>query len=89
MLFRSIDCFLRDKHRISLIISDVIMPRRNGAEVFEEARKHRPDIKSLFISGYPADTLRSRGILNENINFVPKPFMPKDLVRKVREVLDA
>jgi PAS domain S-box-containing protein len=85
----AIDCFLRDKHRISLIISDVIMPRRNGAEVFEEARKHRPDIKSLFISGYPADTLRSRGILNENINFVPKPFMPKDLVRKVREVLDA
>jgi CheY-like chemotaxis protein len=47
-----------------------------------------PDIKVLFTSGYTADIIHEKGILEEGINFIPKPVSPDDLLRKIREVLD-
>jgi CheY-like chemotaxis protein len=85
----AVDKFKLHQERIHLLLTDVIMPKRDGRQVYEEARNIRPGIKSLFISGYPSDIIRTKGVLEEGINFVSKPFSPKDLVRKVREVLDA
>jgi PAS domain S-box-containing protein len=74
--------------RISLIILDVIMPKKNGREVFEEARRSNPDVKVIFTSGYPADLIQKEGVLEKGLHFISKPSPPQALLRKVREVLD-
>ncbi|MEW6418302.1 MAG: hypothetical protein AB1480_09290 [Nitrospirota bacterium] len=56
--------------------------------VYEEIKNLRPDIKTLFTSGYAMDIIQKIGILDEGLNFVLKPLSPKELLRKVREVLD-
>lgn len=82
--------FLENKDRIELVILDVIMPNKNGKEAFIEIKKERPDIKALFTSGYTSDVINNkRGIIEEALNFLPKPASPNELLRKVREVLDA
>jgi CheY-like chemotaxis protein len=79
-----------DEHRddVQLILLDVIMPKKNGAEVYNEIKKIRPDIKVIFSSGYPGDVLTDKGIIKEKMNFLSKPISPHDLLSKVREVLD-
>jgi CheY-like chemotaxis protein/two-component sensor histidine kinase len=74
--------------RIQLLIVDVVMPKKNGKEVYEEAQRIKPGLKALFASGYPADIIQKKGILEEGIKFVSKPIAPVDLLRKIREVLD-
>jgi DNA-binding response OmpR family regulator len=74
--------------RIQLLLVDVVMPKKNGKEVYEEAQRIKPGLKALFASGYPADIIQKKGILEEGIKFVSKPFAPQDLLRKIREVLD-
>ena len=49
------------------------MPKRNGKEVYEELRKVRPDLKALFMSGYTADIIREKGVLDQDILFLAKP----------------
>ena len=66
----------------------VMMPRKNGKEVYEEIIKIKPDLKALFISGYAADIIHRQGIIDEGINFISKPVLPEALLRIVREVLD-
>jgi two-component system cell cycle sensor histidine kinase/response regulator CckA len=73
---------------INLFILDVIMPKKNGREVFREARKSNPDVKALFTSGYPADLIKKEGVLEKGLHFLPKPSSPEALLRKVRELLD-
>jgi PAS domain S-box-containing protein len=76
------------RDRIQLLLVDVVMPKKNGKEVYEEAQRITPGLKALFASGYPADIIQKKGILEEGIKFVSKPIAPVDLLRKVREVLD-
>ncbi len=73
---------------IDLLVLDVIMPRMNGRTVLEEARRIRPDVRALFTSGYTADIIHARGILDPSIEFLAKPVLPSDLLKKAREVLD-
>ena len=73
---------------IDLVVLDIIMPKMNGKEAFDEIRKIRPDMKSIFISGYTADIIHDRGMLDESLEFIAKPLRPIDLLHKVREVLD-
>ena len=71
--------------KVALAIVDVVMPGMDGWELGRELRRRRPDQRLLFISGFvpsPADAL-------ERSSFLPKPFTPDQLVRRVREVLDA
>lgn len=82
--------FIENRDTIELVILDVIMPNKNGKEAFIEIKKTRPDIKALFTSGYTSDVINNkRGIIDESLNFLPKPASPNELLRKVREVLDA
>ena len=81
--------FIEHKKSIQMAILDGIMPKKNGGEVYREIRTVRPDIKVLFMSGYPEDTVGKQGILGPGINFISKPISPTELLKKVREVLDS
>jgi DNA-binding response OmpR family regulator len=80
---------MENQEAIGMLVLDVIMPRKNGKAVFDEVRKARPDMKALFISGYTADMIQKKGVLEEGLHFVPKPVSLKVLLKKVREVLDS
>jgi two-component system, cell cycle sensor histidine kinase and response regulator CckA len=73
---------------IRLLITDVVMPGMNGKELAEQLRRVRPDIKCLFMSGYTANAIAHRGVLDENIRFVQKPFSLVDLAASVRGAVD-
>ena len=75
------------KEEISLLITDVVMPEMNGRELAEAMQRINPGIKVLFMSGYTADVIAHRGVLNEGVHFIPKPFSIKELGLKVRDIL--
>ncbi len=81
--------FRENKAAIQLLILDVIMPKKNGKAAFDEIKKERPEMKALFTSGYTADIIHKKGILEEKLNFISKPFSPQDILIKVRDILDA
>lgn len=80
--------FVEYKDVLQAVVLDVIMPKKNGAEVYREIKAIRPDVKVIFSSGYTEDILEREGILAEGAVLLLKPVMPKELVRKVREALD-
>jgi two-component system cell cycle sensor histidine kinase/response regulator CckA len=78
----------RHRGSIQLLLLDVIMPKKSGREVYEEARKQMPGVKALFLSGYTADIVRKRGLLEAGQDFIAKPVSPSELLQKIRNVLD-
>ena len=68
---------------IELLISDVVMPGMDGPAMVREARKSRPELKVLFMSGYAEEQLR-KSIDIENVNFLPKPFSVTELAAAAR-----
>ena len=78
----------REHPDIDLLVSDIIMPRKNGNELYQELIKIRPGMKALFTSGYTANIVNTRGILDSGLELVLKPLSPAKLLQKVREVLD-
>ena len=79
-----------EQHRenIELLLTDVVMPRMNGRELWERLAPLRPSMKVLFMSGYTDDAMIHRGVLSSSVSFVQKPLLPGALLSKVREVLD-
>ncbi len=73
---------------IRLLISDVIMPQMNGRDMADRMQAFCPDLKILFMSGYTADVIAHKGVLDAGVNFIQKPFSRSDLARKVRHTLD-
>ncbi len=73
---------------IHLLLSDVVMPGESGRQVAEQLVRSRPGMKVLYMSGYTDDAVIRRGISVEETPFLPKPFTPGSLARKVREALD-
>jgi two-component system, cell cycle sensor histidine kinase and response regulator CckA len=73
---------------IDLLVTDVVMPDMNGRELADRLRHLDSKIETVFISGYTADVIARRGVLEEGANFIQKPFQLKDLAHKVRTVLD-
>jgi len=72
---------------LHLLITDVIMPEMNGRQLSEKLQKIRPDIVTLYMSGYTANVIAHRGVLEEGIHFIPKPFSRKTMAIRVRQVL--
>jgi len=72
---------------IHLVITDVVMPEMNGRVLAERLQALHPTMKILFMSGYTADVIAHRGVLDEGVNFIQKPFSMKELAVKVREAL--
>jgi PAS domain S-box-containing protein len=77
-----------NKNPIQLLLTDVVMPEMNGKELVEMLSLIRPGIRTLFMSGYTADAISQRGVIQEGIHFIQKPFSVRSLAAKVREVLD-
>ena len=74
--------------RVDLVLTDLKMPGgMSGWEVAEAARAFVPDLRVLFTSGYPRDTLIARGRLDESARMITKPFRKTDLARTVAECL--
>jgi PAS domain S-box-containing protein len=73
---------------INLLITDVILPDLDGMELARRVRELRPDIHCLYMSGYTADVISDRGVLDESVHFIQKPFTISALAAKIRDVLD-
>jgi len=74
---------------IRLVITDVIMPQMGGKALAEWLQTAHPDLKILFTSGYTDDAITQHGVFEPGAAFLPKPYTPAVLLRKVREMLDA
>ncbi len=74
---------------IHLLLADLVMPGMNGKVLAGQLSQTRPDLKTLFISGYTGDIISNHGLLNPDVAFLPKPFGAWDLARMVRNVLDS
>jgi len=73
---------------IDLVLTDVIVPRLNGREIFRRVQRVHPDARVLFMSGYTDNVVGTKGMLDEGIMFLQKPFSTQDLLAKVEEALD-
>lgn len=74
--------------KIDLLMTDVIMPGMNGQELSKKLTCLYPSLKCLFMSGYTANVIAHRGILDKGVKFISKPFSKQDLAVKIRELLD-
>jgi len=73
--------------KINMLLTDVIMPEMNGRELAERLILLKPNLKILFMSGYTANVIAHRGVLEEGVHFIQKPFSMKNLAIRVHEVL--
>ena len=74
--------------RISLLLTDVVMPGMNGRELSDVFKERYPHIRIVFMSAYTADEVILRGVALAEVDFIGKPFTLQGLREKVREVLD-
>lgn len=72
---------------IDMVITDVVMPEMNGRELAKRLVSLHPSIQCLFMSGYTADVIVNQGVLDEEMNFIQKPFSMKMLGEKVKTLL--
>jgi two-component system, cell cycle sensor histidine kinase and response regulator CckA len=79
----------RNPDPVDLLLTDVVMPGMNGRRLAERVTEMYPHTRVLFTSGYPADVIASKGILQADVNYLPKPVSPETLLAKVRHVLNA
>jgi CheY-like chemotaxis protein len=77
----------RERERIDLVLTDVVMPHLSGRVLAERLEKLQPGIKVLFMSGYSDDITSHHGVLAEGVKLIQKPFTAEQLATKVREVL--
>lgn len=80
--------FGRERAGIDLLVFDVVMPKKDGKAAYEEIKRLRPEVKVLFMSGYTKDIIDRKGIPEDEVFFIMKPFRPYDLLKKTREILD-
>ena len=73
---------------IDLLLTDLVMPGGNGKELAARFAAIYPDALILFMSGYATEVLSGQGVLDPGVAFLEKPFLPAELVRRVRQVLD-
>ncbi|MGQ9618507.1 MAG: ATP-binding protein, partial [Candidatus Aminicenantia bacterium] len=74
--------------KIELLITDVILPKMKGRELSIEIKKRFPQAKTLFISGYPEERISLQEVAEGRVNFLPKPFTPFAIAKKIREILE-
>jgi signal transduction histidine kinase/CheY-like chemotaxis protein len=81
--------FLENDDRINLLLFDLVMPKKNGYQAYEWIREIRPEIKTLFMSGYAASVINDKKILKKALHYVSKPVLPAALLNEVRRALDS
>jgi len=83
----ALDALERDSRGYALLLTDVVMPGMNGRELAERILSRRPGIKVIFMSGYTSDAVVHRGVLEEGVPFIQKPFSVAALASRIRETL--
>ncbi len=84
----ALDILQAESHRIDLIVTDVVMPGIGGIELAQVARRLRPGLRHLFMSGYTEEILPYSDVAQNRDSFLQKPFTAVQLVAKIREMLD-
>jgi CheY-like chemotaxis protein len=74
--------------RVDLLFTDVGLPRMNGRQLADEARRRHPQLKILFTTGYAKNAIVHHGRLDPDVHLIGKPFTFAELSEKVRAVLD-
>jgi len=69
-----------------LLVSDIVMPKINGIELENIIKQYVPNVKTIFISGYPDEIIREKGIDTESLILIRKPFKLEDLISKIYEI---
>jgi two-component system cell cycle sensor histidine kinase/response regulator CckA len=83
----ALEIMAREKGRVDIVVSDVIMPEMDGPTLLKELRKTNPGLKFIFVSGYPDDAFKKSLDEDEEYAFLPKPFTLPQLAAKVKEEL--
>jgi two-component system cell cycle sensor histidine kinase/response regulator CckA len=86
---RAIDLARQHAGRIDLVLTDVVMPGQSGPAMVRKLRQRAPDLRVLYMSGYPDEALSRGGGLEKGATLIEKPFSPARLTRTIRELLDA
>jgi CheY-like chemotaxis protein len=73
---------------VDLLLTDVVLRGMGGRELADAARRIRPDLRVLFVSGYTDDVVLQHRLVADEVHFLAKPYSPDELVQRVREVLD-
>jgi CheY-like chemotaxis protein len=79
--------FLMYREEIRLVLLDVLMPKKNGMEAFNEIRKIQPEINVIFCSACPEAVLQAHGGPEDGVAVLSKPVDMNKLVEKIREML--
>jgi DNA-binding response OmpR family regulator len=79
--------FRRHQRAIDLLLSDVVLPDRNGFDMAKEMRRNEPSLEVVLISGYMWNEIASSELSGMGISYMPKPFSAGDLLSKVNQVL--
>ncbi|MBA7517293.1 Sensor kinase CckA [subsurface metagenome] len=77
------------ERRVDLVITDIIMPHMSGVELIEKLNETWPDLKVLYMSGYPENAIAHHGVLDPGIPYIQKSCRPVDIALKVWEILDS
>jgi PAS domain S-box-containing protein len=78
----------RQGHEIALLLTDVVMPQMSGRDLWARIRQDHPQLPCLYMSGYTADVIAHKGVLDKGVRFLQKPFTAAQLGEKVRQALD-
>jgi YesN/AraC family two-component response regulator len=86
----AIDLIEENKNlKIDILVTDVVMPVMGGGELAKKLRMIFPKIKILYCSGYPyGNGVSHDGIMNGNVDYIPKPYSGEELAKKIREILE-
>lgn len=79
--------FSENREKVSLVMLDGIMPKKNGREAYLEIRAMKPDVKVIFMSGYLENMLDFDHLMEREIHFLQKPVLPLDILKKIQELL--
>jgi two-component system cell cycle sensor histidine kinase/response regulator CckA len=74
--------------KIDALITDVVLPKVSAKELVRRLQQLKPDLRVLYTSGYTENTVVHQGVVDAGVNFLAKPYLPADLSRAVRELLD-
>lgn len=82
------ELFHKMANEIRLVILDALMPKMKGMDVYRVIRERDSDVRVIICSGYTADIMEGSECSDPHLHFIAKPFMPKELLMKIREVLE-
>jgi CheY-like chemotaxis protein len=85
----AIEKFLQNQGAVALLLSDLVMPRKNGKDAYRAIQALKPELKVLFISGYAAEVGLPQDLSGRQSDYIPKTAPPSVLLTKIRQILDS